>query len=87
MRLNGALNLSRLPKELIQTNSKGEKIIYITVNENYKPSPYGDSHNITVYDKANNRNIYVANLRPVEPKAKEEAPKPAANNGSDDLPR
>lgn len=89
MRLNGALNLSRIPKNLIRENSKGEKILYVNVNENYRPGQYGDTHTITCYDKENNRNVYLANLKPVEPKQGDtpsEAPRQAAQNGSDDLP-
>lgn len=76
--------MSRIPRNLIKKNSKGESILWVDVNENARPSEYGDTHTITCYDKENQRKIYLANLRPQEPKAA--APQAPANNDVDDLP-
>ena len=85
MRLNGALNLSRIPKNLIRTNKNGDKILYINVNENYRPSDYGYTHTITCYDKEGGRNIYLADLKPVEPKEQAQE-QPKAQQQESDLP-
>lgn len=85
-RLHGAINLSRIPKQLIKKNSKGESILWIDVSENYKPSEYGDTHTITCYDKENQRKIYLANLRPEEPKGPATPAAAPADNGDLDLP-
>lgn len=92
MRLHGAINLSRIPKQLIKKNNKGESILWIDVSENYKPSEYGDTHTITCYDKENQRKIYLANLRPEEPREPAQAaqapaaPQAPTDNGDPDLP-
>lgn len=85
-RLNGMMNLSRIPKELIFKNKNGESCIWVTVSENYHPGQYGDTHAITTYDKENNRNIYLANLKPVEPKQSDRPSEAPAQNATDDLP-
>jgi hypothetical protein len=85
-RLHGAINLSRIPKQLIKKNSKGESILWVDVNENLKPSDYGDTHTITCYDKENQRKIYLANLRPEEQKEAAPQAQAPANNELPDLP-
>lgn len=79
--------MSRIPRSLIKKNSKGESILWVDVNENLKPSDYGDTHTITCYDKENQRKIYLANLRPEEqnaqPAPQAQAP---ANNELPDFP-
>lgn len=84
--------MSRIPKQLIKKNSKGESILWVDVNENLKPSDYGDTHTITCYDKENQRKIYLANLRPEEPREPAQvaqapaAPQAPIDNGDPDLP-
>ena len=90
-KLNGALNLSRIPKHLIKTGKNGDKYLYIDVVENFRGADqYGNTHTITCYDKENNKYTYLANLKPLEPKpaaAPAPAPAPANQNGNDpDLP-
>lgn len=64
LNLNGAFNLSKIPKHLIRTNSKGEKIIYVDVRENLRGADqYGNTHTITVYDKDAGHSVYLANLK------------------------
>ena len=87
MRLHGLINLSRIPKQLIKKNKNGESILYIDLSENYKPSQYGDTHTITCYDKENQRKIYLANLRPEEPREQTAPAAPqAAGENEPDLP-
>ena len=62
--LSGVLNLSRIPKNLIQTNSKGEKILYIDLAERQSPGQYGDTHYIKVWDKESRQSFYIADLKP-----------------------
>jgi len=64
--LSGVLNLSRIPKNLIQTNSKGEKILYIDLAERQTPGQYGDTHYIKVWDKESRQSYYIADLKPRE---------------------
>lgn len=64
--LHGALNLSRIPKELIFTNKAGEKIVYIDVTERRSPGKYGETHSVTIYDKNSKQKIYIADLKPQE---------------------
>lgn len=78
MKLNGALNLSRIPKNLIKTNKNGDKILWIDCEENFRGADqYGNTHTITCYDKENRKSIYLANLKPVEPRTAE-TPAPTA---------
>lgn len=81
--LNGVLNLSRIPKHLIQTNAKGEKVLYIDVAERQTPGQYGDTHYISVYDKGTRQKVYIGDLKPKELPATQAtqggyAPQPAA---------
>ena len=78
-RLHGALNLSRIPKELIFTNKANEKCVWIDLVERQTPGKYGDTHSITVYDKATKQKHYIADLKPQEFGAAP-APQAPANN-------
>lgn len=62
-KLEGKLNLSRIPKELIQTAPNGEKYCWIDVVELRTVGKYGDTHAITIYDKSKREAIFIANLR------------------------
>lgn len=64
-KLNGALNLDKIPANLIRTNSRGERVIYIDVLENKNgPDQYGNTHAVTLYDKTSGQTVYLANLKP-----------------------
>ena len=62
----GIINLSRIPKELIQTKQNGDKFIYVDFSERKTPSMYGDTHYLKVYDKTNRESIYLGDFRPRE---------------------
>lgn len=64
--LTGRLVLSKIPADLIQRNDKGEAFIWIDVAERQTPGQYGDTHNVSVYDKQARQKIYLADLRPRE---------------------
>lgn len=66
-KLNGRLNLSKLPKELIQTANDGSRFCYVDIVPNRNGADqYGNTHSISVYDKQNRRTIYLGNLKPQE---------------------
>lgn len=66
-KLTGMLNLSKIPKELIKKNKNGESIIWVDVMANSKgEDQFGNTHTITIYDKDNRKNIYIANLKQQE---------------------
>lgn len=63
-KLHGMLNLTKIPKNLITTNKKGEKVIWIDVLENKNGADtYGNTHTVTVYDKGARQTHYLANLK------------------------
>jgi len=79
-KLRGLLNLSKIDKNLITTNAKGEKCIWIDVVENYgnQPDQYGNTHAVVLYSKETGK-IYLGNLKPQEFGApRSQAPAPAA---------
>lgn len=66
-KLNGRLNLSKIPKELIQTANDGSKFCYVDIVPNRDGADqYGNTHAISVYDKQNRKTIYLGNLKPQE---------------------
>ena len=66
-KLNGRLNLSKIPKELIQESNNGEKFIYVDIVPNKNGADqYGNTHSISVYDKQTRKPIYLGNLKPQE---------------------
>ena len=66
-KLNGRLNLSKIPKELIQTSQNGDKFIYVDIVPNRNGADqYGNTHSISVYDKQARKPIYLGNLKPQE---------------------
>ena len=88
-KLHGMLNLSRIPKGLITTNSKGEKVIWIDIFEKYdgQPDQYGNTHSIQVYNKDTREKTYLGNLKQQTFGSSNPAPAaPAAGEGTDDLP-
>ena len=66
-KLNGMLNLSKIPKELIGQTKKGDKVIYVDIVPNRNGADdYGNSHTITLYNKNTKQTIYLGNLKEVE---------------------
>lgn len=85
-KLNGRINLSKIPKELIQTSQNGDKFIYVDIVPNKNGADqYGNTHSISVYDKQARKPIYLGNLKPQEfGQGGNGGGK--HSNGSDDLP-
>lgn len=85
-KLNGRINLSKIPKELIQTSQNGDKFIYVDIVPNKNGADqYGNTHSISIYDKQARKPIYLGNLKPQEfGQAGNGSGK--HSNGSDDLP-
>ena len=84
-KLTGRLNLSRIPRELIQTTQNGEKCVYIEVVPNRNGADqYGNTHSVSIYDKANKKPIYLGNLKPQDFGQGGQAQ--GGNSHSDDLP-
>lgn len=66
-KLRGMLNLSRIPKELIVENKNAEKVVWVDILENLNGADqYGNTHSVSVYDKAQKKAVYLGNLRPQE---------------------
>lgn len=85
-KLNGRLNLSKIPKELIQTANDGSKFCYVDIVPNRNGADqYGNTHSISVYDKQNRKPIYLGNLKPQE-FGGQGGNGGGHSNGSDDLP-
>ena len=88
-KLNGMLNLSKIPKELIGQTKKGSKCIYVDIVPNRNGADeYGNTHTITLYNKNTKQTIYLGNLKEVE-FGKSGADTPAgqpAPSAEDDLP-
>ena len=86
-KLNGMLNLSKIPKELIGQTKKNEKCIYIDIVPNRNGADnYGNTHAITLYDKNTKQTIYLGNLKEVEfgkSDAAASAGQPAASEEND----
>ena len=65
-KLHGALNLSKIPKELITTNRAGDRVLWIDIVERRSKGQYGETHSVTCYDKNRRQAIYLADLTPQE---------------------
>jgi len=86
-KLNGRLNLSKVPKGIIQTAQDGSKFIYVDVVERRTPGKYGDTHSITAYDKDSRQTIYLADLKPMEFGGQQQpAPVPAPVQAPAEMP-
>lgn len=84
-KLHGMLNLSKIDKNLIQTNAKSEKIIWVDILENTNgPDQYGNTHTITLYNKDTRTTTYLGNFKPQEFGKAQPATDQAKD--SDDLP-
>lgn len=89
-KLTGILKCNRIPRELVRTNDKGEKTLWVDVIAKKEADQYGNTHTITCYDKESGKTFYLADLKTVEFGKKEEtpkeAPKEAPSETNDDLP-
>jgi hypothetical protein len=86
-KLNGMLNLSKIPKELITTNKNGDKVIYVDIVPNKDGADqYGNTHSIQLYDKATKKVTYLGNVKPFEFGGKGQDGAPSNGSKSDDLP-
>lgn len=66
-KLNGMLNLSRIPKEVMVKNKNGESVIWVDIVENKNGvDQYGNTHSVSIYNKATQQTIYLGNFKPVE---------------------
>ena len=83
-KINGKLNLSKIPKRLIKTDSKGNSYIYVDVIEtrNEKLRSNNCTHTMELWDKEERKNITLAFLE-----EKEIGPSSAARQGqTQDIP-
>lgn len=93
-KLNGMMNLSKIPKDLIGQTKKGEKCIFVDiVPRKGGADEYGNTHSIQLYNKDTKETIYLGNLKTVEFGQKAESapasPAPQASGNYDpdsDLP-
>jgi hypothetical protein len=87
-KLHGRINLSKIDKNLITTNSKGEKCIWVDILEKKDgPDDYGNTHTLTLYNKDLKAKIFLGDFRPVEFGQVSQGTAPAASvQESDDLP-
>lgn len=61
--LNGYINLSKIDKELIQTNAKGEKILWLDLYTYDSPDQYGNMACLRTYNSRTREKAYIANFR------------------------
>lgn len=86
---NGRINLSAIPKDIIRTDSRGNKYIYVDIKAKKKPDEYGNTHHVTCSRKSENgyETVYLGNLQEKEfmyvEAAKSEETEPV---GNEDLP-
>lgn len=87
-KLHGRINLSKIDKNLITTNSKGEKCIWVDILEKKDgPDAYGNTHTLTLYNKDLKAKIFLGDFRPVEFGQVSQSTAPADSvQESDDLP-
>ena len=66
-KLTGLLNLSKIDKSLIGTTKKNEKCIFIDIVPiKGGQDEYGNTHNITLYNKNTRETIYLGKLKTQE---------------------
>ena len=92
-KLRGMLNLSKIDKNLITTNQRGEKVLWVDILEKKNaPDQYGNTHTVTLYNKDTRTTIYLGDFKPQEfgNAASAPAPAPAPQDDSEkegeDLP-
>lgn len=84
-KLNGMLNLSKIPKELIGETKKKEKCIFVdVVPKKNGADQYGYTHSIQIYNKNTKETIYLGDLKPQEfgEKASQGAPQNVPPQGA-----
>ena len=83
-KLHGLINLSKIDKNLITKNQRGESVIWVDVIENRNGADqYGNTHALTIYGRETGT-IYLGNLKP-QGYGGQAAPA-AQQEQSDDLP-
>ena len=66
-KLNGRLYLSKIPKELVLADDKGRKYIYVDIVPiKGGQDEYGNTHNITLYNKNTRETTYLGKLKTQE---------------------
>ena len=66
-KLTGLLNLSKIDKSLIGNTKKGDKCIFLDVVPiKGGQDEYGNTHNITLYNKNTRETIYLGKLKTQE---------------------
>ena len=87
-KLHGRINLSRIDKDLITANQKGEKFIWVDILEKRDGADqYGNTHTMTLYNKDTRQKIYLGDFKPVEFGQVSQGTASAASvQESDDLP-
>ena len=66
-KLTGLLNLSKIDKSLIGNTKKGDKCIFIDIVPiKGGQDEYGNTHNITLYNKNTRETIYLGKLKTQE---------------------
>lgn len=87
-KLTGMINLSKIDKSLIGQTKKGEKCIFVDVVPiKVGQDDYGNTHQITLYNKNTKETIYLGKLKTQEfGKASVSASNAPSNEGGDDLP-
>lgn len=61
--LHGFINLSKIDKDLIQTNTKGEKILWLDLYTYDSPDQYGNMACLRTYNAKTREKAYIANFR------------------------
>ena len=80
-KLTGLLNLSKIDKSLIGTTKKGAKCIFIDIVPiKGGQDDYGNTHNITLYNKNTRETIYLGKLKTQEFGGGATAPAPGLRN-------
>lgn len=90
-KLNGMLNLSKIPKDMIGTTKKGDKCIFVDIVPRWGGADeYGNTHSIQIYNKETKETIYLGNLKTIEfgnaSGAPAAPPAQAQTEGKGDLP-
>ena len=80
-KLTGLLNLSKIDKSLIGTTKKGAKCIFIDIVPiKGGQDEYGNTHNITLYNKNTRETTYLGKLKTQEFGGGATAPAPGLRN-------
>lgn len=66
-KLHGLINLSKIDKDLIITNARGEKCIWVDILENLNGADqYGNTHSLSQYNGQTRTKTYLGNFKPQE---------------------